>query len=172
MRLSLQLDRLRHLCFSVGISTADVETHGSVLLENSHFFQSTTANDSTGMTQQSPGHEDLEALMTRHLADILKMINLSHPFYFSFQNLQTSQLIARDPSTHDDSLSFSHQHREVEPEQSNIALFDTPAPLQLALPASKSRPRRKPRTWIPARPVMRESLMLGDSMSFLEMMEI
>ncbi|KAJ5792065.1 uncharacterized protein N7503_008043 [Penicillium pulvis] len=166
------LNRLSQLCFSVGISTDEVESHGCVLREGSNFSTSTTANDSTGITPRAPGHEDLELVMTRHLANILKTVNISHPFYFSFQDQQSSHLTAWDSSSHDDSFSFSHQPYEAEAEQENLALLDTPAPLQPVFPASKSRPRHKPRTWIPARPVTRDSMMAEDSMSFLRMMDI
>lgn len=110
--------------------------------------------------------------MIRHLADILKEINISHPFYFSFQDLQSSNLAAWDPSSHDNSFSFSHQPYEVESEQANLALFDTSLPLRPVFPASKSRRRHKPRTWIPARPITCDSMMAEDSMSFLGMMDI
>ncbi|KAJ5540510.1 hypothetical protein N7494_005586 [Penicillium frequentans] len=166
------LNRLRQLCVSVGISTDEVELHGCILREESNLFTFTTANNSTGLAPREPGHEHLEAVMTCHLADILKMIDISHPFYFSFQDLQSSNLTARDPSGHDGSFSFSHQPYEVEPDQANLALFDTSVPLQPVFPASKSRPRHKPRTWIPARPITRDSMMAEDSMSFLGMMDI
>lgn len=110
--------------------------------------------------------------MIRHLADILMLINISHPFYFTFQNLQSSHLIAWDPLSHDSSFSLSHQSCEVESEKANIALFDTAAPLQPEFLAPKSRPRHKPRTWIPARPVTSDSVMAEDPMSFLGMMDI
>ncbi|KAJ5975084.1 hypothetical protein N7481_008791 [Penicillium waksmanii] len=157
-----QLDRLQPLCFPVRISPADIEKHGHDLRNSSDILPSTTIPDGTPLAPLPPHQEELENIMSRHLAQVLQMVDLSHPAYFSFQNLQSSHQIAGHPSILDQSANFYPQPYytwQPEPEPTRISPIPGPQPIPYnAIVTEPIYPHHhKPRSWIPARPVALES---------------
>lgn len=99
--------------------------------------------------------------MSRHLAQILRMVDLSHPAYFSFQNLQSLHQIAGDPSILAESANFHQQPYHTyqpEPEPTRMSPIPDlqPIPCNAIVTESTYAHYHKPRTWIPARPVASE----------------
>jgi hypothetical protein len=89
------------------------------------------------------------------------MVDLSHPAYFSFQNLQSSHQIAGDHSILDQSANFYQQPYytcQPEPEPTRMSPIPTlqPIPYNDIVAEPTYAHHHKPRTWIPARPVVSE----------------
>lgn len=99
--------------------------------------------------------------MSRHLAQILQMVDLSHPAYFSFHNLQSSHQIADDllvPSQPADFYQQAYYTSQLEAETTDMSLVSGLEPLSYEATATRRTysHRSKPRSWIPARPVAHE----------------
>jgi hypothetical protein len=114
------------------------------------------------LTPLPPHQEELETIMSRHLTQILQMVDLSHPAYFSFQNLQLSNPMAGDPSVLDLSSNiylqpYSTCQPEAEPIQMSLIPELQPVSYNGLVTESETTSythHHKPRTWIPARPVL------------------